>query len=82
MEFLLVTHTQILMPIKIEGFFENKLLPSDYEPSDGPSFQALLESEVPPLMFLRKIQTMGCLYELASGKLAWSLQTENSENSL
>ena len=28
MEFLLVTHTQILMPIKIEGFFENKLRPS------------------------------------------------------
>ena len=30
MEFLLVTHTQILMPIKIEGFFENKLLPTAY----------------------------------------------------
>ena len=29
MEFLLVTHTQILMPIKIEGFFENKLRPSE-----------------------------------------------------
>ena len=28
MKFLLVTHTQILMPIKIEGFFENKLRPT------------------------------------------------------
>ena len=28
MKFLLVTQTQILMPIKIEGFFENKLRPS------------------------------------------------------
>ena len=28
MKFLLVTQTQILMPIKIEGFFENKLLPN------------------------------------------------------
>ena len=28
MKFLLVTHTQILMPIKIEGFFENNLRPN------------------------------------------------------
>ena len=33
MEFLLVTHTQILMPIKIEGFFENKLRPNQHNVS-------------------------------------------------
>ena len=36
MEFLWVTHTQILMPINIEGFFENKLRPSESVPGLWP----------------------------------------------